>query len=814
VVQARKGGTAAAIPETIRLFGELVLGDHVVLGKESEKGLEGEKSALALFDVGTDFMDILPTKTKGAEDAEVAFREFRGTQNVKEFYSDNSKELNKMAADLGIPHPTKTPCRLIANANLDRHIRTRQDEIRCAMRQSGFGHPWWSRAARHVCVVHNCIAVEAKDGKSSFERRWGYVPDHIPMIPYGALIRFRPSKPNLEMNLRYDARTVPGLFIGWHFQPGGTFHGDFLVCALHDFRSSRSQAVHVHRIKELVLPDLYPDLEWHFPLAQAALEDELKVPDQSSLEKVLDQYPVDQWDEEDFQRELEKDVAALGPPPGLAQASEDPWSIDVEETELTAEQIYDNARAEEVRRMQLEMQSDRMPRKYAGTRRPPYVWPEVWATLGKRRQDEMVKEFDIEMCSRLGPRPGPESVVKVGSTRESLAKVAGRATESVSACEIRASGEAVGKGLPSPCVSKDEYLPTDDAPRVIIEFCCGPDSRIGRPQFVSKSCKVFRLTLEHDMTTNTGFDYAMSLVERHPGCFLWGSLPCTAGCSFFNINQVHESAWAKHEEQVETYIKLRQNFFDIGRAVLRLKGEVAWEWPANCQLWGDPHLVKFEDVCQMQRCSFNGCAFGLVSVRKETLGLPIRKRWTVSTTAPKLYSLLEKFQCPGTSVHATHATCEGQDTKMTENYTDQMVAAIHRGIRAQIMVNHDRAVALAARFHEICCDRYGDLPEVDVRQLAMIAAGVPGSSENQSDGTHRPIVPNHHYLWNAMVTKTLGPKDPQSRSPNALKAIDAELAALRDRTVWDQKAVMEAADVKRIHPDAHFARLFSIVGIK
>ena len=53
--------------------------------------------------------------------------------------------------------------------------------------------------------------------------------------------------------------------------------------------------------------------------------------------------------------------------------------------------------------------------------------------------------------------------------------------------------------------------------------------------------------------------------------------------------------------------------------------------------------------------------------------------------------------------------------------------------------------------------------------------------------------------------------------PNFQEAKDAvslELAALRDRKTWAEDKVMERSDARRLYPDAHFAGLFAILGIK
>ena len=69
-------------------------------------------------------------------------------------------------------------------------------------------------------------------------------------------------------------------------------------------------------------------------------------------------------------------------------------------------------------------------------------------------------------------------------------------------------------------------------------------------------------------------------------------------------------------------------------------------------------------------------------------------------------------------------------------------------------------------------------------------------------------------LWCSMVTKTLSPKDPMCHDPRARAAIQKELADLRSVPTWDEMNVMEGAQAAADYPDAHFARMFAILGIK
>ena len=64
------------------------------------------------------------------------------------------------------------------------------------------------------------------------------------------------------------------------------------------------------------------------------------------------------------------------------------------------------------------------------------------------------------------------------------------------------------------------------------------------------------------------------------------------------------------------------------------------------------------------------------------------------------------------------------------------------------------------------------------------------------------------------MTKTLSPKDPLSRSPKALRALQSELDDLRSAPTWDEKHRMEFDELKSSNPKAHVARLFPIIGVK
>jgi hypothetical protein len=76
--------------------------------------------------------------------------------------------------------------------------------------------------------------------------------------------------------------------------------------------------------------------------------------------------------------------------------------------------------------------------------------------------------------------------------------------------------------------------------RTIIEFCCGKDSKLGQTNRIraARGCNVIRITEEHDVTTQEGFDYVNKIIDEchGPSTMLMAAMPCTGGSQWGNIN--------------------------------------------------------------------------------------------------------------------------------------------------------------------------------------------------------------------------------------------------------------------------------------
>ena len=80
--------------------------------------------------------------------------------------------------------------------------------------------------------------------------------------------------------------------------------------------------------------------------------------------------------------------------------------------------------------------------------------------------------------------------------------------------------------------------------------------------------------------------------------------------------------------------------------------------------------------------------------------------------------------------------------------------------------------------------------------------------------SHRPKNTEPPPLWSALVTKALHPADPLCRTREAKAALKSELDSHIEGGTWEHEKPVEYDRLKEEFPDAHFADLFGIIGIK
>jgi hypothetical protein len=211
-------------------FGELLVTDHIILGKEVEQSLHGDSVVCVVTDVGTGWVMAYPAKTKTANAVKRAFMHFAGTEdNIARLYCDNAKELEKAAAaQLEWRVDTSTPYRHTSNGVAERSNRRVIDGARTLLHASGLPHCFWGYACQCFCTLRNGHD-ENRHSKSAYENRHG-APFQGMLIPFGAVITYRPppGKEGLDL-LKFEPRIRKGIFMGYHFHSGGRWSGDYIV---------------------------------------------------------------------------------------------------------------------------------------------------------------------------------------------------------------------------------------------------------------------------------------------------------------------------------------------------------------------------------------------------------------------------------------------------------------------------------------------------------------------------------------------------------------------------------------------------------
>ena len=160
--QARRKGPAHRAK--IETFGEVICADHFIVRRDDEEGVDGEKCALMILDIGTRITDVAPVKDKSANEAVLALKNFAGNHGVKSLYTDNSQELKAAGRTLVWPHATSTPYQPQTNSLVERQIGIIVQGARAALLQGGFPHKMWPFASkRHAMATNFTVSPSATE---------------------------------------------------------------------------------------------------------------------------------------------------------------------------------------------------------------------------------------------------------------------------------------------------------------------------------------------------------------------------------------------------------------------------------------------------------------------------------------------------------------------------------------------------------------------------------------------------------------------------------------------------------------------------
>ena len=131
----------------------------------------------------------------------------------------------------------------------------------------------------------------------------------------------------------------------------------------------------------------------------------------------------------------------------------------------------------------------------------------------------------------------------------------------------------------------------------------------------------------------------------------------------------------------------------------------------------------------------------------------------------ELRDVLSGMRCPGNEQHPQHAPCQGADTLMSGFYTETLVDLIHEAY-ARHKQQQETPVAMALKRAEAFLDDVNRQLEVDTATTKGCPADPYVDPLAKAWQEHRQRFGNNG-MWNAMVTTSLHPSDPQARSPEA-----------------------------------------------
>jgi hypothetical protein len=227
-------------------------------------------------------------------------------------------------------------------------------------------------------------------------------------------------------------------------------------------------------------------------------------------------------------------------------------------------------------------------------------------------------------------------------------------------------------------ISADKHVRTIAAvahhDRLIIEWCCG-HSLLGLTSKYSDGCEVIRFAIDDDLRVLAGLQKALRVINQRPKgrTLLWGAMPCAGGSPWQTLNIALGVGLEKIEARY--FRVLWGNFVIAAEAVIDIDGIVAIEWPERCKYWLDPRVGGFLKKHQFDQSVFHGCACGLVTKYNEPLHKPMKKPWRCFSNNFKMLIYFNR-KCLG---NHTHAECRGEDCKASEDYTPDIIDAIHMG---------------------------------------------------------------------------------------------------------------------------------------
>ena len=154
-------------------FGQCITVDTFITRSPESISISGDKDALVIRDLGTDYLDCIPMQDKTMWSHRSALMQFLSNQDIarlEKVHSDRAGEIKSALDNLGIRHSRSQPYDPQSNGVAERTVRMILEGMRTLLLHAGLPPPYWRFAARAWCQSHN-VSIDA-DGSSPYARRF------------------------------------------------------------------------------------------------------------------------------------------------------------------------------------------------------------------------------------------------------------------------------------------------------------------------------------------------------------------------------------------------------------------------------------------------------------------------------------------------------------------------------------------------------------------------------------------------------------------------------------------------------------------
>ncbi len=201
---------------------------------------------------------------------------------------------------------------------------------------------------------------------------------------------------------KFDPRSTAVIFVGYHWNPGQTWSGDYYVSPVVDLTVHGRTSPRVIRIKGGLVIDEHP---WTFPIKsaeRAALREALV---QRHVHELVHHLPAAAPDEE--QGEPDDDMEALDHEQQFWSEADDP--IDFEDAPVPDVGVVDESLLgldANQRARRLQDDAGNWPAR-RGSSRPPYIDPDSWQSFSHAIRLELAREYRDKTRADTAPQLAP-----------------------------------------------------------------------------------------------------------------------------------------------------------------------------------------------------------------------------------------------------------------------------------------------------------------------------------------------------------------------------------------------------------------------